>query len=149
MSQNLKLFTPVELVYRRDIILADPTLLNPRGSNPLVQGEWVEYDASYKAIRAAGTKLPFQVFTEAGRTDTQAIRKANVLYMGNYEADTLVFDATALADGDPLMVADVTFDSLTRKGLKKHGGGSELIVGYVLRLPANNGQKLRFVTAIR
>jgi hypothetical protein len=43
------------------------------------------------------------------------------------------------------MVADVTIATLTKSGLKKHGGGAELVVGYVLRLPSQNGQKLRFM----
>jgi hypothetical protein len=107
----------------------------------------MEHDATTptKVIRAAGLKLSFAVFAERGRSDTQAIGKVPLLYMGAYEADTLIMDATALAHGDPLMVADVTIATLTKSGLKKHGGGAELVVGYVLRLPSQNGQKLRFM----
>ena len=40
------------------------------------------------------------------------------------------------------MVDDVTFESLTRSGLKKHGGGSELVIGFVTRLMTG---KVRFI----
>ena len=148
MVENFRLVTPVEKIERKDLPLADPTLVNPNSANPLLDGEFVERDANYKAIRAGGDKLAWLVFAERGRTDVQAIRRVPVLYMGTYEADTLIFDATALAHGDPLMIDDVTIDTLTKSGLKKHGGGTELVVGYVTKLPTNNGQKLRFMQTL-
>jgi hypothetical protein len=145
--ENFRLHSAVEKVERRDFPVSDRSILNPNGANPLLDGEFMEHDAanSKKVIRAAGLKLSFAVFAERGRSDTQAIGKVPLLYMGAYEADTLIMDATAMAHGDPLMVNDVTIATLTKSGLKKHGGGAELVVGYVLRLPANNGQKLRFM----
>jgi hypothetical protein len=145
---NLKLITPVERVWRKDMPLNDRTLLQPSNANPLIEGEFVEWNAQKKAIRASGDNLAFAVWAELGRTDTQPIGKVPVLYMGGYEADTLIFDSTAMADGDPLMVDDVTITSLTKSGLKKHGGGSELVIGYIIRLPANNGSKLRFMQTL-
>lgn len=107
----------------------------------------MEHDATTpsKVIRAGGDKLSWAVFAERGRSDVQAIGKVPLLYMGPFEADTLIMDDTALGHGDPLMVTDVTISALTKSGLKKHGGGTELIVGYVLRLPSQNGNKLRFM----
>lgn len=146
--ENFRLVTPVEKIERKDLSLADPTLANPNGANPLLDGEFLEYDANYKGVRAGGDVLCFAVFAERGRTDVQALRRVPVLYMGAYEADTVIMDSTAMALGDPLMVDDVTIATLTKSGLKKHGGGAELVVGYITRLPANNGQKLRFIQTL-
>ena len=145
--ENFRLHSPVEKLERRDFPVVDRTILNPNGANPLLDGEFMELDATQpkKVIRATGDKLSWAVFGERGRTDVQALRKVPLLYMGAYEADTLIMDATAMAHGDPLMVDDVTIDSLTKSGLKTHGGGTELVIGYVLRLPSQNGQKLRFM----
>ena len=145
--ENFRLHSPVEKVERRDFPVADRGILNPNGANPLLDGEFMELDATNpkKVIRATGNKLSWAVFAEKGRTDTQAVGKVPLLYMGAYEADTLIMDATAMAHGDPLMVDDVTIATLTKSGLKKHGGGAELVVGYVLRLPSQNGNKLRFM----
>lgn len=147
MVENFRLHSPVEKVERRDFPVADRSILNPNGANPLLDGEFMELDATTptKVIRAGGLKLSWAVFAERGRSDTQAVGKVPLLYMGAYEADTLIMDATGLAHGDPLMVDDVTIATLTKSGLKKHGGGADLVVGYVLRLPAQNGNKLRFM----
>jgi hypothetical protein len=80
--------------------------------------------------------------------------------MGEYEADTRIFDATATvhtngvaitAVGQPLKVASITIGTRVYVGLVGHGaiGGADVdpIVGRVTRLPANNGGKLRFIRA--
>jgi hypothetical protein len=143
--ENFRLVTPIERVFKKDLTLADPTLANPNAANPLLDGEWLEYDSSYKGVRAGGNILTWALWAERGRTDVQGLRKVPVIYMGGYEADTLIMDSTSIALGDKLMVDDVTISSLTKSGLKKHGGGSELIIGYVTRIPSSNGQKLRFM----
>lgn len=147
MVENFRLHSPVERLERRDFPVADRSILNPNGANPLLDGEFMEHDATTptKVIRAAGVKMSFAVFAERGRSDTQAIGKVPLLYMGSYEADTLIMDSTAMAHGDPLMVDDVTIDTLTKSGLKKWAGPGPLVVGYVLKLPSQNGQKLRFM----
>lgn len=146
--ENFRLVTPVEKLERKDLTLADPTLANPNAANPLLDGEFLEYNTAYKAVRAGGSILCFAIFAERGRTDVQALRKTPVLYMGHYEADTVIMDATAIALGDKLMVDNVTISGLTKSGLKKHGGGAELVIGYVTRTPATNGQKLRFIQTL-
>jgi len=145
--ENFRLHTPVEKIVRKDFTVSDPAIVNPNGANPLLAGEFMELDSTNpkKIVRAGGDDLSWAVWAERGRTDVQALRKVPLLYMGAYEADTLIMDDTALAHGDPLMVDDVTIATLTKSGLKKHGGGSELVVGYVLRLPSVNGNKLRFM----
>lgn len=145
--ENFRLVTPVEWVYRRDLQLEDRTLTNPNGSNPLLDGEWLMYNTSKHAIRSDGSQLSWVVFGERGRTDVQALGKVPVLYMGRYEADTLIFDtAGGLALGSPLMVDDVTYSG-TKSGLKLKGGG-DLTIGYVTRMPSTNGLKLRFFNTL-
>lgn len=146
--ENFRLVTPVEWVYRRDLPLEDRTLVNPNGSNPLLDGEWLMYNTSKHAIRSDGSALSWVVFGERGRTDVQALGKVPVLYMGRYEADTLVFDtAGGLALGSALMVDDVTYSGGTKSGLKLKAGG-DLTIGYVTRMPSTNGLKLRFFNTL-
>lgn len=147
MIENFRLISPVEKIERRDFPVADRSILNPNGANPLLDGEFMELDATApnKVIRAAGLKLSWAVFAERGRSDTQATGKVPLLYIGAYEADTLIMSDAGLGHGDPLMVDDVTIGVLTKSGLKKHGGGADLVIGYVLRTPAQNGGKLRFM----
>lgn len=146
--ENFRLVSPVEAIERRDMPLNDRTLLNPNNANPLIDGEWLEWNNTNKAIRSGGDRLSWALFAERGRTDTQAIGKAPVLYLGSYEADTLIFDGTGLTGGNALMIDDVTIATLTKSGLKLHSGGAELVVGYVIRLPATNGLKLRFMQTL-
>jgi hypothetical protein len=145
--ENFRLVSPVEKVERRDLPLNAPALATPSNANPLVQGEFMELDSTNPrtVIRSGGDILSWAIWAEKGRSDVQAIRKVPLLYMGTYEADTIVMTAAGLTHGGALMVDDVTFESLTRSGLVIHGGGAELVVGYVTRLPASNGNKLRFI----
>ena len=140
---NFELVTELQTLTRRDFPLANTGLLQPLSANPLVDGEWLELDANYMLARGSASTSPlvFPVHTERGRYDTQAIGKVNVLFAGMYEAETAVFDGTGLSFGDALMVADVTFGGLTRRGLKKATSGSA-VVGYVTRLPTG---KVRFL----
>lgn len=144
----LTLISELLPVQRRDFPLADPTLLNPNNAEPLVDGEWLELDSDYKLKRGTGNGAgpAFQVFAERGRYDTQAIGKVPVLYMGSYEAETSIYDASGLAVGTPLIVGDVTAAGGTKKGLLKlpAGAGTYMIVGYVTRLLTG---KVRFIKA--
>jgi hypothetical protein len=154
-------------VQRRDFGLADKTLADPHGANPLVDGEWMVIDSNYRAAAAASrasagtaaTQTSYVCFAEAGRYDVQssAERKLPILFMGSYEADTRIFDAAAVIGsgaaittvGQPLKVATVTLSGLVKVGLVGHGGAADAhpIVGRVTRLPASNSGKLRFVRA--
>jgi hypothetical protein len=135
----LTLISEVLPVQRRDFYVTDPTLLNPNNANPLIDGEWLELDSNYKLVRGAsgeGTNPAWQMFAERGRYDTQAIGKVPVLFMGGYEAETQVATLTSLVVGSPLEVTDVTFQSLTRRGLalSATSSGEHLIFGYVTRV---------------
>lgn len=122
------------------------SIVNPNSANPLVLGEWLELNSSYQMVRGTvdGATVPsWAVFGERGRTDMQALGKAPMLYLGPYEAQTKVMDSTGITLGEGLMVGDVTYGGLTRRGLKQNAAG--FVVGYATRLPADNNGYLRFV----
>jgi hypothetical protein len=126
--------------------VAGVNITNPNSANPLVLGEFLELNSSYQMVRGTvnGATVPaFAVFGERGRTDVQSLKKAPMLYLGPYEAQTKVYDSAGLTLGCALMVNDVTYGGLVRRGLKLHAGGAK-IVGYCTRLPANNNNYLRF-----
>jgi hypothetical protein len=153
MRPNFELITELQTLTRRDFPLADPSLLAPVGTNPIVDGEFLELDANYKLSRSGGigqvggakesaTPLLFPVHTERGRYDTQAIGKVNVLFLGMYEAETALATAGGLSIGDPLTVQEI--GSPAKRGLAKAAAGSGVtVVGYVSRLPADG--RVRFV----
>jgi hypothetical protein len=125
--------------------------------------------AGYKMARASNVGTPgarasvrsFPLWAERGRYDVQAMAqgKAPVIWLGHYEADTRVFDAAVtLGSGaaittvmQPLKVATITVDGRNYSGLVGHGGSADTdpVVGYVTRLPADNGGKLRFQAGYR
>ena len=158
--QNFKLVSEFQTIHRRSFELTDPDILKPVPGGvkvPLVEGEWLQLDTAYKALRGtAEAAVPsFAYFAEQGRYETQAIGKGPLLFLGQYEADTLIMDtaaeATITAVGQPLIVNDVTIASLARRGLTalpSSPGGTELVVGYVTRLPANNNGYLRFIKTL-
>lgn len=152
---------------RRDFALNDPALANPLNAVALVDGEWMVLNDSYKLVRAstigsvgnAATQTSYPLIAERGRYDVQALaqRKMPIIFLGDFEADTRIFDAAATVGsgaaitfaGQPLKVATITIGSRNYSGLVGHGGAADTqpIVGRVTRLPAVNGGKLRFVRA--
>lgn len=147
MAPNLVLISEVQQTARRDFYLANSNLLNPDYSNPLLDGEWLELDSDGNLARGTGngTDAVFPVFTEKGRTDTQAIGKATVIFLQQFEAETIICDVSSLSVGDRLMVGDVTISGLTRRGVKKAGTGAGVVeVGFVTKLFSGE-TKVRFV----
>ncbi len=156
-------------VQRRDFPLADRTLADPTNAVALVDGEWMTLDATNKLVRAAAVATPgdiatvraFPLFMEKGRSDVQALSmvKTMILWLGDYEFDTRIYDASVAVSGgaaittmmQPLKVATVTIGSRNYVGLVGHAGSADTdpIVGYVSRLPATNGGKLRFIKGYR
>lgn len=128
--------------------VADKDLLNPSVASPkvpLMDGEFLTENSEYKLIRATDPLAPAYAWIEwKGAYEVQASGKGAVLRGGTYEADTIVYDATSLVLHSPLMHGDVTVASLTRRGLLLRTG-SNLIIGYVTKLPAANGGRLRFL----
>lgn len=135
-------------VQRRDFYAANTALLNPNNANPLVDGEWLELDSSYKAARGTGeaAKPNFQLFAERGRYDTQAVGKVPLLFLGMYEARSKIVNTTGCAVGDALVVQDVTVSSLTKRGLAKLGAGAgqHMIFGYVTKVIS--ASELQYIT---
>lgn len=148
-------------VQRADFPLADKTLANPLNAVALVDGEWMVINSDYKMVRAStigsvgdeATARSYPLWAERGRYDMQALGKAPLLWLGSWEFDTRIFDAAATpgsgaaitAVDQPLKVATITLGSRNYTGIVGHGGSgdSAIVVGYVTRLPANNGGKLR------
>lgn len=140
----LTLITEVLPVIRRDFYVLTPSLLNPNNANPLLDGEWLQLDSTeYKVARGADGSgvheaiVPsWQLFAEKGRFDTQASGKVPLLFLGGYEAESKIADLTSLTVGAALGVQDVTFQSLTRRGLALSavGAGEHLIFGYVTKV---------------
>lgn len=174
-------FTPVSdilPVHRRDFPLANTALANPLNSVALVDGEWMYVNAAGTLQRASDVtvlggqalNLPgakpirsFPLFAERGRSDVQAmsVAKMPIIFLGQYEFDTRVFDASAVVGsgaaityvGQPLKVATIAIGGRNYSGLVGSSdiGGADTtpIVGYVTRLPANNGGQLRFMSGWR
>jgi len=160
-------------VQRRDFPLADKTLADPLNAVALVDGEWMTLNTSYQIVRAAditvlgtagaqgrATVKSFPLFAERGRYDVRAMAdvKMPILWRGEYEFDTRIFDATAVVSGglaittvmQPLKVATIVIGSRNYVGLVgSQTSDTAPCVGYVTRLPANNGGKLRFISGWR
>ncbi len=164
---NFEPVSPIESIHRRDVPLADPTLASPDNAVCLVDGEWVTFNSSGKLVRAtdvtilgdAATTLSFPLFAERGRYDVQAMaeRKMPILLLGQYEFETRIFDVAANINGSgnaaintmlqPLSVMTITLGSRNYSGLVGRAFTSNVpIVGYVTRLPASNGGRLRFIS---
>lgn len=159
-------FVPVQdilPVQRKDFQLADSSLADPMNAVALVDGEWMAVNNDYKIERAStigsvgneAAKRSYPLFAERGRYDVQALgeRAMPVLWLSAWEFNTRIFDAAvAVGSGaaitavdQPLKVATITIGTRNYTGLVGHGGSgdSAIVVGYVTRLPANNGGKLR------
>ena len=171
---NFEPVSDVLPVQRRDFPLADKTLSDPLNAVALVDGEWMTLNTSYQIVRGAAIATLatagapgraavrcFPLFAERGRYDVRAMSegKMPVLFRGDYEFDTRVFDATAAAGSgaaittvlQPLKVGTVLIGARNYCGLLGHGGAADTdpVVGYVTKLPANNGGKLRFISGYR
>lgn len=146
-TQHFRLRTEVQTLTRRDFSMVDSTLLNPNNANPLEMGEWLMLDSSsYKLVRSDGSLPSWVCFTERGRSDVQAIGKVTTLFLGTYEAETLIYDSTSLVVGSPLKAdAAISYNSLNRAGLKLHAGGGDTdhVLGYVMQV--SSGSYLRFI----
>jgi hypothetical protein len=146
-APNFELVTELQTLTRRDFPVDNPTMLKPLDPTALVDGEWLELNDSYQLTRGTGYgKLcVYPIHTERGRYDTQALGKSNVLFLGQFEAETAVVDNTNLVIGSKLMVKTLTAGPFTNKrGLALSDGKAGAVeVGYVTRLPSSG--KVRFV----
>jgi len=151
MAINFKLVSEFQTIHRRSFVISPTAILNPNNAQPLVDGEWLALgDAinglgDYQMGRDSVTPsiVPsYCYFGEQGRYETQAIGKGPVLFMGEYEADTLIMDPTNVLVGSALEVANVTIGGIVRRALQLTNTG--YTVARCTRLPGNNNGFLRF-----
>lgn len=135
---------------RKPLEVANQGLLNPQGVAPvpLIDGELVQVTATYKWDRASDASKPsFFSIEDRGDYGVQASRKLSVVMGPTFEADTVVFDTVGIVTLGMAVqmgvVNNALSGSLARAGLVASAGG--IILGYVLRLPASNGNRLRFI----
>jgi hypothetical protein len=137
-TQMAVLHTPVEMVYRRTFPVgtAHQGSVNPRATNPIQCGEFLELSADGKeVVRGAddgtggpGDGLPaaivcasaatctenpsWMVWYEVGGTDAQVLGTGNgmvpILFLNGFEIDTEIFINTSLAIGKKVFVGNVT-----------------------------------------
>ena len=95
MSLNFKLTTPFIDLGVRTFPFADPSILNPNNANPMLDGEFLELNSSYKLVRGAAAVSPlpsFAYFLEQGAYTAQGLGKGPVLMLHGYEAESMIFD---------------------------------------------------------
>ena len=142
--QTFKLVTEVLAQTRRDFEVSSRNFINPEHADVILMGEYVELDANYQLIRGTGGDYPqFPVFVEKGRSDVQAIGMLTCLFIGGFEADTLIFDGDPALGAKLEIDAAVTYNSKTVSGLKTYSAG--FVAGYVTRTKSTNNDYLRFI----
>ena len=169
---NFELRNEQEKLWIKDFPLADATLSDPTNAVALYDGEWLTINSSGQCLRPTVIGTPgnepgnnsfilLPCFAERGRTDVMAMsRKAMpLIWMGEFEADTRIYDATATvtsglaitAIGQPRKLATVAIGSRNFCGIvgSAYNETGAKWVGYVTKLPANNGTKLRFRSGYR
>lgn len=144
----LAILSNVSSVRRQDFSVADSDLLNPLSTSPLAleQGEWVTLDSDGLVARVtASVRSSYQLWSPRGDMGAQALGKASIVFIGDYEAETDMYDsAETYAVGEPLTAKTVTIDTESRAGLTNDvDGGTDYIVGYVTKVPGDSG-KLRY-----
>ncbi len=169
---NFEPVSDINPIHRRDFPLTDPALSNPLNVAALVDGEWMTLDntggttfgrliraTSLASLGQVASTVAFPLFAERGRYDVQAIadRKMPVLFLGQYEFNTRIFDLAANINltGNvaiasmlqPVKVATIALGGRNYTGLIGSAyNENDPIVGYVTRLPSGNGGQLRFMS---
>lgn len=133
----------------REFNAAMKVFLNPTSANPIEMGEYFQLDttatSSEYMTRAAGDIPSYPYYLERGRPEPQILGRGSFLFTHAWQADTLIMTATSIVIGSMLKVDDVTYDSTTKSGLVLHDGtGADFVVGYCLRVPANNNNYLKY-----
>ncbi len=153
MSTNDRRFEVVyptswDRLMRPAMEVADKDLLNPNVASPkvpLMDGEFMQENSEYKLARATDLAAPAYAWMEwRGDMGVQGAGRGAVIKGGTYEADTIMFTSTSLVLHSALMIGNCTVDGLTHTGLILRTA-SNWVVGYVTRLPASNGGRLRFL----
>lgn len=139
----------LSVLHRFPLEVADKRLLDPTNEAvvPLIDGEFLQPNASFKWARAGADTWPaFACIETRGDYGVQASGKASVLMHGGYMADTIVFDPSVTTLGAALStgtVSSAAVGGVNRTGLVAATSG--ITIGYVMRVAANNGGRLRFI----
>jgi hypothetical protein len=138
---------------RKPLEVADVQLLNPNSVSPvpLIDGELVFVDSTYKWARATdATKPSFFTIEDRGDYGVQASRKLSAIMGGGaFECDTIVYDTglTTLGAGVGQGTVNNTLSgSVNRSGLV--AVSTNVLIGYITRLPANNNGLLRIIQTL-
>jgi hypothetical protein len=166
LGAHFDLITPFQMLDRRSMTVAggaDGNILDPDNARPLIDGEWLQPDGLGAMVRGGtghatndepATVPQYVYVAERGRYETQGLGKGPFLWIGDFEADTLVWagapgttsENPPTTVGQPLEVRNVVFTGgIIRRGFALCQSGS-FVVGFVTRLPANNANRLRFST---
>jgi hypothetical protein len=135
---------------RRAAPAVDADALIKAPATALMDGEFVQYDGSGNFKRADTlTGVAYHVISDYGDSGLQASRKIDAIVVGSYVCNTLIFDPTGLALNAPLMLSlavDISDGyGAIRAGVILHDAVvTKIIVGFVTKLPANNGGLLEF-----
>lgn len=126
-------------------------LLNPNSTSPLalVDGELCQLTATGTVTRATDEAKPsWFCIDDRGDTGVQAARKLTLIMAGGaFIANTVLFNSGLTTVGAKVMFGSVTIDVAGRAGLIAHTG-SNVVVGYVLKVAAANGGLLQIVSAL-
>ena len=167
--ENFRPYRDIIGLVRQDVIYADPTLVDPLNPVGVIDGEWMTLDSNGKLIRGvditltvgtAASQYTWPVWRELGAYDVQAQaeKKAPIIWLGQWEFETRIFDASATAGTNGLAITTMLqkvkvcsislggyFGTRTLAGLVGHGGSTDTdpAVGYVTRLPSANSGWLR------
>jgi len=142
--ETFRLKTEVLAQTRRDFEVNSRNYVDPEHADVILMGEYVELNAAYKLIRGSGGDYPqYPVFVEKGRSDIQAIGQLTVLFIGGFEAETLIFDGDPALGAKLEIDAAVDYNGKTVSGLKTWSAG--YVAGYVTRTKSNNNDYLRFI----
>jgi len=147
--ENVRLLTPFMTCFKKDFPIA-AALVNPLGTNPVLDGEWMQVDASGNAVRYtnnaaqidaghanAGRTMAFLVFAESGRSDVQALQALPLMLMHEFVGETKIFTAAGLYEGAPLAVKDLTYPAggTTRRGLVlADAASSQVVVAFARKI---------------
>lgn len=157
MARNLELITESQAIIKRDFQVEVGTVdrLDPNNALSPLAGEFaallttgagagkqVVLGATAGDLRTSiggGTfpqnqSLVYQIFTEKGRFDVQAISRLTVLWSYPYEAQTNVYDiGTAIAIGQPLTVA-VGSATVANRLVLQAAAANEPVMAYALNV---------------
>ncbi len=162
---NFEPVSDITPLWLRDLALADPNLADPLNAVAIVDGEWLTLDTNYKWVRTTDiTNLAsisavksFPCFSERGRSDRMGMsqKKTDAIFRGEYEFDTRIYDSAVgtpiTTVMQPLKVRTIAIGTRNFSGLVGHAGSADTdaVVGFVTKLPASNGGKLRFISGYR